>query len=446
MNNNKKYRLTLLDYVNVCLQTLGDHVMHAVIVPRKPIDLPRFRRALRLSVDAEPILGCRLVYSRWKPHWTPWDDATLDAHDWCDLQTAGNVDQQVENFLHEPMDCRMQPMVRACLIRGETDTLCLNINCVPIDGRGMAIYLERLFDIYNRLARNPRYEPVSVGMDLRTTRHLVQYFRWYHVFALLFSGLRNQLTDRSTAHNWRFPSATDAPLDRAFHYHCFSPKTLAAMTAFRQPLGFSFNDLVLAAYYEALYRVIQPARDNSFCVMNTYDLRRYESSDAPARVANYSSFVNSNVAMEKGMSFRTLVERVRAAMAERKRHFPGITEGPFIWPLFQFLPFGFARWAVEKLMQRRGEDVPVMTNVGVVDLEQLRLDGEMIRSLIPHAPLMYPPKLAVTVATVGDRVTFSVGYSRNHIPQAVVEQLFRRMEQVLIELTLPAASKQEIAA
>ncbi|MFZ5603624.1 MAG: hypothetical protein ACOY7J_14320, partial [Pseudomonadota bacterium] len=204
MNNNKKYRLTLLDYVNVCLQSFGDHVMHIVFCPQKPLDLPRFRRALRLSVDAEPILGCRLLYSSWKPLWQRWDSAVLDRFDWCYEQPAADVDQQIQAFLLQKMDCCTEPMVRARLIRGASDTVCLNVNCVPIDGRGLLIYLERLFNIYNELATNPDYRPVATDMERRSTRHLLPRFRWHDLFKLLFFALRNQWIDRATAHNWRF--------------------------------------------------------------------------------------------------------------------------------------------------------------------------------------------------------------------------------------------------
>lgn len=435
-NNNDKFRLTLLDSVNVCLQSFGDHVMHVLFSPQHALDVERFRVALRRSVEAEPILACRLVYSRWKPFWQRWDDATLDAHAWCDLVEAGDVDQQIQTCFLQTMDCCTEPMVKAWLIRGTTDTLCLNVNCVPIDGRGLFIYLERLFDIYNRLATEPDYQPAASAMDARSTRHLVPHFRWYDPFKLLFHGLRNQWTDRRTAHNWKFPCGEHRELDRVFQYRQFQPATLATLNAFRSGRGFSFNDLVLAAFYDALHDIIRPPRENTFCVLNTYDLRRYEPAGAVERVANYSSFVNSNVAVNAALPFPDLVQRVHSAMTERKQHYPGITEGPFIWPIFQLLPFGLARFVVEKLLHHRGESIPVMTNVGVVAIDRMILDGERIRYLVPFAPLEYPPKLTVTVATVGDVITLSVGYSRNHFREQDITQLFAHVEHTLSRLEL----------
>ena len=68
-NKNKKIRLTLLDKVNIVLERFGDHVMHLVFAPSQRVDEQRFKRALRLSLDAEPILGCRLVEGVFSASW-----------------------------------------------------------------------------------------------------------------------------------------------------------------------------------------------------------------------------------------------------------------------------------------------------------------------------------------------------------------------------------------
>lgn len=432
-NNNKKIRLTLLDKVNVVLEQFGDHVMHLVFAPEKMLDAERFSRALRLSLDAEPILGCRLVDGVLYPRWIRWEPQELDRFELCRVVTAVDVHEQVHAFLLQTMDCRVEPMVQARIFRSEHDVVCLNVSCVPIDGRGLLIYLERVFRIYDRLADMPDHIPPSSGFGLRSTAALVRYFRWWDVFGLLLHGLRNQWQDRRTAHNWKFPVRASTHMARAFHHYQFQPATLDVIEAYRRQHGVTFNDILLAAFYHALQRIIKPESGTECCVLNTYDLRRYEKALAPDRVANYSSFVNCNVRLERGLGFQSLILRVRAAMTERKRHFPGITEGPFIWPLFRFVPFALARRVVAALLQHRGESIPVLTNVGVIDIQKLRLDGMPLRWLLPYAPLEYPPKLTVTLATVGRRVTLSLGYSRSHFDEQQVKDLFVQMEAVILQ-------------
>lgn len=430
--NRNKIRLTLLDKVNVVLERFGDHVMHLVFAPSHPVDAVRFARALRLSLDAEPILGCRLVEGIFSPAWVRWEPQELDRFELCRVEPAVNTDQQVQAFQLEVMDCRVEPMVQARIFRAGSDVICLNVSCVPIDGRGLLIYLERVFEIYNRLADDPAFVPVSSGFELRSVDALLRCFRWWDVFGLLYAGLRNQWRDRRTAHNWKFPVRESDDMDRVFFHHQFQASTLASLESYRKQHGFTFNDILLAAFYSALQGIIKPASGTLCCVLNTYDLRRYEESPAPDRVANFSSFINSNVQLDADMPFRLLIERVRDAMADRKRHFPGITEGPFIWPLFKLLPFALARRLIATLLQHRGESIPVLTNVGVIRMDRLLLDGAPLQWLLPYAPLEYPPKLTVTLATVGHRITLSLGYSRLHFDEHQVRELFTRMEAAIL--------------
>lgn len=432
-DNNKKWRLTLLDKVNVGLESFGDHVMHLVFAPAQMLDEARFKHALRLSLDAEPILGCRLVDSVISPTWKRWSAAELDQFELCRVVAAVDPDEQVREFMLQTMDCRVEPMVQARIFRSDHDVVCLNVSCVPVDGRGLLIYLERVFVIYDQLKANADYIPPGAGFDQRSADALVQYFRWWDVFGLVYSGLRNQWQDRKTAHNWKFPVSKAAAMDRTFfHYQC-KPETLVLIDAYRRRHQVTFNDILLAAFYFSLQQIIRPASGTVCCVLNTYDLRRYEPPTAPDRVANYSSFVNCNVRLDAGLPFGQLIQRVQAAMSERKRRFPGITEGPFIWPLLKLLPFALARRVLTALLQHRGESIPVLTNVGVIDLERLKLDGQRLQWLLPYAPLEYPPKLTVTLATVGRLITFSLGYSRNHFRDDQIHALFENMERVIVD-------------
>ena len=434
INNKKKVRLTLLDNVNVCLEAFGDHVMHLVFGSDSRVDVARLGRAIRLSLDLDPILGCRLVEQGWKPYWSRWSEADLDRFQYCDLVVAADTDRQIQMFLLQPINCRTEPMVQARVIRGDKDVVVLNVSCVPIDGRGLLIYLERLLGIYNRLQSEPDFRPEIGSYSQRSTADLVKCFRWYDVFKLLYYGLINQWVDHGTAGNWRFPvRTTTSQLDKTFSAYQFKRHTLVRIKAYRKQAGCTFNDILLAAFYDSLQKIIAPKTGTTCCVLNTYDLRRYEDGKGPERVANYSSFVNSNVKLEQNLPFSSLIDRVRKAMASRKAHFPGITEGPFIWPLFKLLPFPWARTLVSSLMQRRGEHIPVLTNVGIINMENLELDGRRIPWLLPYAPLEYPPKLTVTLATVGDVVTLTLGYSRNHFDPADIESLFRGMEAVILD-------------
>ena len=98
-----------------------------------------------------------------------------------------------------------------------------------------------------------------------------------------------------------------------------------------------------------------------------------------------------------------------------------------------FLPFPIGSFIVKGLLKHRGEKIPVFTNVGVIHTDKMRINGQPISNVQPFAPLEHPPKLTVTLATSGEVISLSVGYSENHFPTTLIQHLFQRMEQLIRE-------------
>lgn len=427
----KKFRLTLLDKVNICLESLGDHVMHVFIDAGNQVNFERFKRAVRLSLDAEPILACRFVYKTWKPYWERWDTQTLDSFRLCSIEPQLDLEQQKHDFLLLEMDKSNKPFVQAKIIRGETDMICININCVAMDGGGLFIYLFRLFKIYNRLAFEPDYVPLPAGMDLRSVRNFSKTLSIIDKIKILFIGLRNQSINQKTANNWKFPASEGKSMQKTFYIKNFSTSTYTALNFYRRKLNATVNDVMLAAYFQSLYKIIQPENNGPFCVLNTYDLRKYLPIDSEPRAANYSSFINSNLYLQADTPFDEIVKRVKASISEQKKNYPGLGEAPPLWFLFSFLPFYLAKNIFEKLLRTRGGTVPVFTNVGVLNPEWFEIDGTTVRNIVPIQPLEYPPKFIVSLSTVGEKMAACIGYSETHFKRSDVERLFTLMEQAI---------------
>ena len=424
--------LTLLDKVNVCLQDFGDHVMHLLFDVHGKVDIERLQQAIQLSLEQHPIMSMYLDESGLQPRWVFHSEKTLSHFTFCELIAGVNPQSAIDEFMLTQFDYQHVPMVSARVIRHHTDTICIKVSCVPIDGRGFLIYVENLLRIYEKLRLNPDYHPQPGNLHQRSTKALVPYFKIRDVFSLLYHGLRQQVTDSQTAGNWQPPCNNSNELEPRYYCHQCAPATLIALNQFRKQHKLSFNDVLLGAYYLALHEWIQPRNTGPFCVLNTYDLRRYEADNAPDRVANYSSFINSNIVLQSDANLLQAALAVRDAIGQRKIHFPGITEGPFIWPLLTFLPFKLGSSIVKFLLKHRGEKIPVFTNVGIIPVERMLVNGHRIHNVRPYAPLEFPPKLTVTLATSGSVISFSVGYSESHFPTPMIQRLFSRMEQLVV--------------
>ena len=111
------------------------------------LDFEKLSRAVRLSVDAEPVFGCRFVESD-PPYWKRLDN--LDKVKFCFFEETDNPEEAIKRFLESPLDMDNEPNVKVKLIRsGQYDTLCIKINHACCDGAGAKEYIQLLSDIYS---------------------------------------------------------------------------------------------------------------------------------------------------------------------------------------------------------------------------------------------------------------------------------------------------------
>ena len=111
------------------------------------LDFDKLSRAVRLSVDAEPVFGCRFVEND-PPYWKRLDN--IDKIKFCSFEETDNPDEAIQRFLESPLDMDNDPMVKVKLIRSDQyDTLCLKINHACCDGAGTKEYIQLLSEIYS---------------------------------------------------------------------------------------------------------------------------------------------------------------------------------------------------------------------------------------------------------------------------------------------------------
>jgi len=122
---------------------------HCVVSLAGRIDEDRMAVAVRLRLDAEPILGCRWVEHWFRPSWHRRDD--LDALEVYEVRERSNCQGDLEDFLwsapHAP--------VRVLLLCGDSEWLCIKLDHRAGDGQALKEYAYLLADIYNRLGDDP---------------------------------------------------------------------------------------------------------------------------------------------------------------------------------------------------------------------------------------------------------------------------------------------------
>ena len=74
------------------------------------LDADRLRSALRLTLDGQPVLGCRLVEDPRRPYWERRDD--LGSTTACPVIRCEDLDAEVQHFVVTPTAPTRDPLVR----------------------------------------------------------------------------------------------------------------------------------------------------------------------------------------------------------------------------------------------------------------------------------------------------------------------------------------------
>jgi NRPS condensation-like uncharacterized protein len=388
------------------------------------IDDERMARAIRLTLDAEPVLGCRLVERPWRPYFERLDD--LDRLPLCPVIVEGDLETALWEFLTAPVETRTGPLVHARIFRGERDTLSVKLDHAGADGAGTIQYMSLLAATYRELGSNPNFRPPYQGHLSRSQR---QVFRRVGLLAVLSSFQR--LPDAEAC---GLPSHSDDRSQRAFAVRQIDAERMQAIREYGRRHGASFNDLLIAALYRTLFATLDspPARP---CLLSLpVNLRRYLPPGRPFPVANLSGGNLFALAYRQGERFADTLARVQAISQRFKRSFPGLT-GALLTGAF-FLPgFAFGRWVINQFIGRQmaqGRMAPFLSNVGIID-DKLFDFGQEMADVFGLGLISFPPGMNVAASTFQGVLTLTAGYCPSATETGTVEGFLDRITRALVE-------------
>ena len=124
----KQYRVEAWDILQHIFKVnlINDHTLHFVAAFSSQIDLGRFKKAVAVSAEVFPFLGCRFNEQGRKPVWVSCADA-IDKM--VTLIETEQTDVAVRNFLCSEVDAFSGPQIKIGVIRDAgTDKIVILIN------------------------------------------------------------------------------------------------------------------------------------------------------------------------------------------------------------------------------------------------------------------------------------------------------------------------------
>lgn len=415
---------------------------HCVVSFAGRIDADRLVRAVRLTLDAEPILACRWIEHWFRPSWRRRDD--LDHTEFCEVRESSNVRADVDGFRELPPDVPL----RVLLLRGETDLLCIKLDHRAGDGGAMKDYAYLLADIYNRLCNDPYYVPVPNVDGRRGMQQLRDRFSFREKLRIFWHGLTAIRRLTRTVGTWKFPRSENDALEGA--YLRLDAARVRAIRGFAFRQRATMSQVLVAALYRAICHARPQGSTRNLPITVAADLRRYLSPKNAAKLCNLNGVVVVSIDPRSGESLDGVVKQVRDQMVQAQRSkYLGLplsgflVEGlPIIRHMVGLIPYGCLKRMLRRVRNPRILEREITRRVIFTDGGELRLDRltfagtgisdafltagvlkEMTRSLriAAGAPL------GMTVSEFQGSLTLSLGYG----PRAFIAELFEEMMRIL---------------
>jgi NRPS condensation-like uncharacterized protein len=437
----QRFSVPALDLVLFCGRQISSMNIHAVLTMASPLNLERLQRAVRLTLDAEPILGCRFVDHPIRPTWQRRSD--LDHSDFlqhlCAEVNTPNVANELMRFLTQPIDPEIDPLVEVRLL-SQANTgyshLVVKLNHLAADGGGLKAYTYLLAQTYTQLITEPDYYPIP-NLGHRGIQQITTQYNWLQKRQIT-QQLRTDLQRRNRISNrWGFPNQNAPQTERLYLWKQLPAEQVQALKAYSRRQGATLHLVLTAAFYRSLYAHIPHLGSGALPVLTTIDLRRYvpEPQRQQSPLCNLSSITTLLLDHNSQPdSFANTLATVREQMKERKSRYIGLTALPLLLAIYNGLPFFACRRLVHKTIAQTVTNqttAPTLTNAGSLEPERLNFgDVELIDAFLT-ASVQYSPYFAMGVTEFRKTLTLSVGFCQTLIAYSTVEAVLNQMVQEL---------------
>ncbi len=264
------------------------------------LDFDMLVEAVRLSIESEPVLGCRFIKLD-SPYWKP-----LDIIDLCSIEETDNPDKAIQRFLESPLNMDKDPVVKVRLIRSEDyDTLGLKINHACCDAAGAREFILLLSDIYSR---------ISAGEDAFVPKPSIRskedHEKLLSAFSEKNSGKPWSTSKQISFPTWNFPWKNMKVGRTHFVFSRLPYGHLDVMKSYGKARDATVNDLILTAVYRAMFELSKPPYGSPMDIPVTIDLRKYLPDNKAEAIRNLSGGIVMRLARKANEPFEDTLSRV----------------------------------------------------------------------------------------------------------------------------------------
>lgn len=400
------------------------------------LDFDRLQRAVRLSLDAEPILKCRFIEDD-PPYWEPLEN--IGVVNFCSLKEVEDVDTAVQDFIESTVNLDKDPMINVRLIRSEQyDVLAFKINHTCCDGAGAKEYIQLLAEIYDSIgSQDDTYTPVTRIGGRKDQDRLFEELGITNIESLFIPGA--DLFQPS----WPFPWEPCGSNTACMCVSNYPAGFLEELKKYAKANGATVNDVILTACYRAMLEVKHPVYGTPMEIPITVDLRRYLPDNRTQAIRNFSGSINTRLDMVPAEAFNETLQRVIAMMQEIKKDYPGLQSAIGLERVerisfYEILSYYQAVMETKKTqlfcpLYCGDRCVPTLSNLGYMSVSPIKFGDITVTDTYLLPPVVRAPGLLLMASSYGSVFTLATGYFKGTVDGENVEKLLDKIKQELME-------------
>ena len=227
------------DLSTAMLRGMGYLVLGSRLTFDDRLDVAVLSRAVRLMLDAEPVLGCWFKERLLNAHWQRCAD--LDSSAYASAVDSQDPDVDAERFHGEPFPAQGPRLAVRLLRSAAHDDLCLKVDHLVADGWATKNLTYMLADYYSRLLEDPSFTP---------TPDLTPRPSGGDLWAMLTPEQRaaaSRAEMRPAPPKWRIPVSRGSGSALHIRRLTLDPCELASLKAYGKARGATVSDMLLTA-------------------------------------------------------------------------------------------------------------------------------------------------------------------------------------------------------
>ena len=416
-------RAELWDKLHFILGNSTDRMIRVSLWYDGLIQLDILKKALGHVTDKNPILHSAFRDHAMNPYW---EIRSYSIDDMLTAYETNDPEQAKQQFFRQVIPVESNVQYRIAVINHDGKSLlCLMINHMCTDGRGVQTLLNQIATTYSKIHENLPVPEIKSGSRA--------YAKIYTGF-----GLRNRLAARFLLKN-----ITRLKEKRTFAYtpedqsddllmvtakwtagESAAIKEFAKIKHTANKTGATVNDVLLAFYTHALYQTCNFPKEKPLTITCMVDNRRYIKETEATGLTNHVGLMQVRMVRCGSTVGETLAEIVKVTTLEKKKRFFGLSGIPLIrlgyhLPFFMVKP-GTSLWFLNPVIG--------FSNMGVIQEELFHLAGLKVVESMFVGPQQYKPFLTVYIHMICDALYFTTAVQGNEQDRQKIMQLFDNMK------------------